>query len=104
LTAIKEAEATKAGLRLLGSGPFLLGWAPSGEKGKKDALVLAVDLSGANTNEHYLEYFREWRDDIERRPEVWNNGWSLEKLRLAIRDWADKTGTMLLPHGPVMKD
>ena len=104
LKAIKEAESTTGGMSLAGSGPFLLGWAPSSEKGKKDTLVLVVDLSGATTGDQYLGYFRQWRNDIERDPAVWNNGWTLDKLRLAIRDWADKTGTMLLPHGPVMKD
>jgi ABC-type sugar transport system substrate-binding protein len=104
LKAIKEAESTTRGISLTGSGPFLLGWAPSSEKGKKDTLVLVVDLSGATTGDQYLGYFRQWRSDIERNPAVWNNGWTLDKFRLAIRDWADKTGTMLLPHGLVMKD
>jgi ribose transport system substrate-binding protein len=104
LTAIKEAESTNTSLKLIGSGPFLLGWAPSSEKGKKDTLVLTVDLSGANTTGHYLEYFREWRDDIEQKPEVWNNGWTLEKVRLAIRDGQTRKVQCFFPHGPVTKD
>ena len=99
LTALKEAALTAPNTHLDGLGPYMLAWSPSSMKGHKDTLVLVRDLSTATTEEQYLEYFREWRTDIEQNPSLWNNGWSLEKLRLAIRDWADKTGTLLLPYG-----
>jgi hypothetical protein len=104
LTAIKEAESTTQNTRLDGLGPYLLAWAPSSTKGKKDTLVLVRDLSGATTEAEFKDYFREWRDSIEKDPSVWSNGWSLERTRLAIRGWVDKHGTMLLPHGQVEKD
>ena len=78
LTAIKEAESTARNTRLDGVGPYLLAWAPSSTKGKKDTLVLVRDLSGATKEAAFEDYFREWRDSIEKDPSVWSNGFSLE--------------------------
>ena len=99
LTAISEAELTTKGFNLNGMGPFLLASAPSTQKGKKDTLVLVVDLSQSTNEEQYLDYFRKWRDDIVKNPALWNNGWSLEKVRLAIRSWPIKPGQLCSPMG-----
>ncbi|MCG2629722.1 hypothetical protein L6654_24160 [Bradyrhizobium sp. WYCCWR 13023] len=95
LTALKEAQ-NQEGSKLSGEGPYLLGWAPSKTKGMKDAIVLIADLSGTTTDAQYLEYFRRWREDIEKKPELWSRGWSETDLRVLIRNWADRWGTTIL--------
>ena len=94
LTALKEARTTQR--TFLAEGPYLLAWAPSSTKGKKDALVLIADLSDARTDVDFLNRFRAWRDEIEKKPEVWGRGgWSELDLRPLIRRWGDKWGTMI---------
>src|SRR5262249_44193760 len=75
LTSLKQARTNQRGC--LAEGPYLLAWAPSSTKGKKDALVLIADLSAARTAVDFLNRFRAWRDEIEKKPEVWRRGgWS----------------------------
>jgi PAN domain len=98
LTALKEARTEHR--TFLAEGPYLLAWAPSSTKGKKDALVLTADLSDARTDVDFLNRFRAWRDEIEKKPEVWGRGgWSELDLRPLIRRWGDKWGTMILSIG-----
>ena len=65
LTALKEARTEQR--TFLAEGPYLLAWAPSSTKGKKDALVLVADLSDARTDIDFLIRFRAWRDEIEKK-------------------------------------
>jgi hypothetical protein len=95
LQAIKEAEATKQA-DLSGIGPFLLAWSPSSEKGNKDALVLVMNLSGVTTYGQAQQILAEWSRDIERNPELWRDGWDIEKVRLEIRLWVDRYGPQIL--------
>lgn len=88
--ALKDAEHT--GKKLTGTGPFLLAWSPSADKGKQDALVLVSDLSDITTYEQAHERFLAWSRDIESDPALWMRGWSLERLRIYIRSWVDKYG------------
>jgi hypothetical protein len=88
--AIKDAEFT--GRNLARSGPFLLAWSPSADKGKQDALVLVSDLSDVTTYEQAHERFLAWARDIESDPSLWMNGWDLERVRTYIRHWVDKYG------------
>ena len=86
LIALKEARTEQR--TFLGEGPYLLAWAPSSTKGKKDALVLIADLSDARTDADFLNRFRAWRDEIEKKPEIWGRGgWSELDLRPLIRKW-----------------
>jgi hypothetical protein len=103
-TALKEAEYTKSDLSLNGAGPYILGWAPSTTKGQKNTSVLIYDLSTTVVDAHFREEFRDWDKDIAKDPSTWINGFSLEKLRRAVRNWADKTGLLLTPHGSVTKE
>lgn len=89
-------QAAKGGSSVGGRGPYLLAWSPSSQKGKRDAVVLVADLSSATTYEQFRGYFRDWRRDIEQNPDLWRNGWSMEKVRLAIRNWADRWGSAIL--------
>jgi len=98
LTALKEARTEHR--TFLAEGPYLLAWAPSSTKGKKDTLVLIADLSNARTDVDFQNRFRAWRDEIEKKPEVWGRGgWSELDLRPLIRRWGDKWGTMILSIG-----
>jgi hypothetical protein len=79
-----------------GRGPFLLAWSPASQKGEADALVLVADLSSAFAYWHFEDYFRQWREDIEQSPELWERGWSPSLVRARIRDWADRWGMVIL--------
>jgi hypothetical protein len=98
LLALREAR-TDSSVNLSGDGPYLLAWAPSSEKGKSSAIVLIYDLSNNVTPEQYAASFRAWRNDIERKPELWRHGWSVADLRSAIRNWADRWGSLFLSIG-----
>jgi hypothetical protein len=97
LTALKEAR-TQGNVNFSGAGPYLLSWAPSSNKGKKDALVLVADLSNSTRAEDFFDQFRAWRDEIEKPPELWRRGWSAPSVTALIRHWADRWGTMFLPR------
>ncbi len=79
-----------------GDGPFLLAWAPARSKGQPDAPILIADLSTANSQADFMDRFRRWRSDIESKPELWRDGWSVESLRLVVRAWADRYGPAVL--------
>jgi hypothetical protein len=92
LTALKQARTQER-------TAFSLAWAPSSTKGKKDALVLIADLSDVRTATDFLNRFRAWRNEIEKKPELWQRGWSEPDLVTLLRRWADKWGTMVLSIG-----
>ncbi len=94
LIALKQANP-RAGA-FPGRGPYLLAWSPASKKGEVGAVVLIADLSSATTFDQFSEYFRKWREDIEQSPELWRNGWSIDGVRMAIRDWADRWGESIL--------
>jgi hypothetical protein len=73
LTALKESR-TRERTAFSGEGPYLLAWSPASTKGNKDALVLIGDLSDARTHVDFLNRFRAWRDEIEKKPELWRRG------------------------------
>lgn len=89
----------QSGSRRSGNGPFLLGWSPASTKGTDDALVLVADLSNLETDEEFLARFQEWRDDIETNPEIFKDQWTVDRLRIVIRDWADRWGNIFLSAG-----
>lgn len=95
LSALAHARLAGGGT-LRGRGPFLLAWSPSSQKGSEDALVLVADLSSATSYEHFEDYFRHWREEIEQSPELWERGWSLSLVRTRIRDWVDRWGPAIL--------
>lgn len=92
--AINDAERT--GVYLSGKGPYLLAWSPSESKGEPDALILSIDLSLVTTYEQAISVFELWRRDIEEDRTLWENGWSVEDLRLTIQQWVDKFGGGLI--------
>jgi hypothetical protein len=82
-----------------GRGPFLLAWSPAVSKGQPGVTVLASDLSDAVTAEALRARFQEWRDEIEQNPELFGKRWTRERLVLAIREWADRWGGIIITTG-----
>ena len=95
LLALKQARDANVG-PFNERGPYLLAWAPAKKKGDKDTIVLVLDLSRANTSQNFLEELHAWREQIEGDPALWNNGFSLERVRMAIKFWVDNLGSGLL--------
>lgn len=89
-------DARQAGVDLTGRGPFLLAWAPAAMKGHPDAVVLAADLSNVKTVADAKDVLRIWREDIEQDPELWEDGFSLEKMRVKLRQVVNRYGDGLL--------
>jgi hypothetical protein len=94
--AIKEAEAVGAAPYLRGNGPYLLAWSPGATKGAPDALVLVADLSYMDDYDDLRDVFLKWAEDIEQNPDLWRQGWVVERVRQAIRVWADRFGAQIL--------
>ncbi|WP_347267685.1 hypothetical protein [Paracoccus sp. (in: a-proteobacteria)] len=95
LRAIRLAEQAGAGLGE-GRGPYLLAWSPGERHGARDAHMLRMDMSQVSSHEQALRFFRRWVDDIEQNPELWQQGWNLETLRLLLQAWADDMGERIL--------
>lgn len=92
--AMQDARRQKA--KFDGDGPFLIGWSPSNARGKPDKLVLVVDMSGYASQDRFDHAFLFWKDRVILDPELWRSGWSLDQVRLAIRDFADHYGADIL--------
>lgn len=88
-------DAGEAAILVGRRGPFLLAWAPGGQKGEQDAVVLMSDLSDVTNAEQARTIFTLWREDIESNPELWESGWDIEALRTGIRLWVDRVGTQI---------
>lgn len=97
LTALRaQRDAEAAGAVLEGRGPFLLAWSPGSRKGARDALVMSHDLSDVTLSSEAKTIFAFWRREIEKDPELWENGFTLEALRFKVKLWLDRHGTDLL--------
>ncbi|HJS87290.1 MAG TPA: hypothetical protein VJ779_17690, partial [Acetobacteraceae bacterium] len=75
-----------------GRGPFLIGWSPSNMRGVPDAIVLIVDMSDFESQQSFDEAFLFWQRKIVEDPQLWRSGFSLERVRLAVRDFVDHYG------------
>lgn len=90
------ADASRAGADVDDRGPYLLAWSPSINKGKSDVLVLVTDLSNVTTFDQALSRLLRWRSDILSDPKIWSNGWNIERVRVKIREWADRFGPKIM--------
>jgi hypothetical protein len=93
-SAINDASDRKH--RLDGRGPYLIGWSPSNMRGVKDAVVLVIDLSSYDTQDSFDAEFRLWEREIVENPALWRNGFSIQNMRLAVREFADRYGQSIL--------
>lgn len=91
--ASKAIDAAKfAGFDGQGVGPFLLGWMPSDDFGKSDALVIVLDLSAVQSYPQAQSLFQEWISEIVGDPDIRTRFISLERIRRKLRRWADANG------------
>lgn len=93
-SAISDAQLQHAAFD--GEGPYLVGWSPSKARGVPDALVLVVDMSADNSQVEIDNKFLFWKQKIVEDPSAWRNGFSSERIRVAIRIFADKYGQAML--------
>jgi hypothetical protein len=77
-------------------GPFLIGWSPSNTRGVKDKVVLVIDMSPFDSQDSFDQTFQFWKQKIVEDPSLWRNGFSIEAVRLAVRDFADNYGDTIL--------
>jgi len=94
LSAIQDAE--RQGASLDGRGPFLIGWSPSNSRGIADKIVLIVDMSAFESQDSFDNAFRFWQEKIVQDPALWRSGFSIEGVRLALRDFVDHYGGNIL--------
>jgi hypothetical protein len=92
--AIKDARKQSA--RFDGEGPYLVGWSPSNSRGLPDKLVLVVDMSADNSQDSIDHKFLFWKSKIVESPELWRAGWSIDGLRVAIKEFSDQYGSDML--------
>jgi hypothetical protein len=93
-SAISDAQLQRANFD--GEGPYLVGWSPSKARGVPDALVLVVDMSADNSQAQIDQKFLFWKNKIVEDPSAWRNGFSIERVRVAIRLFADQYGQAML--------
>jgi hypothetical protein len=74
----------------------LLAWSPATQKGQPGSLVLTSDFSDVTTLQQAKDLFSDWSANIQENPELWKEGWNLEKVKIVIRLWADKYGMQFL--------
>jgi hypothetical protein len=99
--AMKDARLQNG--KFDGEGPYLIGWSPTDSRGKKDKLVLIVDLSAANDQTSVDRRFLFWKQKIVEDPSLWRSGFSLERVRVAIKDFADRYGQDMLDAVQLVK-
>ena len=92
ILAIQDASRHQ-GAKLEGIGPFLIGWSPSNTRGVPDKVVLIFDLSRLESQASFDEAFTIWQKRIVENPTLWVSGFSVTKIRLALRDFVDHYGT-----------
>jgi uncharacterized protein YjbI with pentapeptide repeats len=95
LEAIRDADLQRKHLAER-RGPFLIGWSPAQSRYEQDAVVLVMDLSAFDSEASFVEAFQSWRTKITDNPELWRNGFSIEQVRLALRDFLDRYGETIL--------
>jgi hypothetical protein len=100
-TAIDDAR--RQGANVSGRGPFLIGWSPSNARGVTDAVVLVVDMSTHEGQQSFDEAMMFWQQKIVEDPQLWRQGFSMERVRIAIREFADRYGQHILESVKLFK-
>ncbi len=96
LDAIRDADTRREQLAAR-RGPFLIAWSPSASRAKPDAVILVIDMSAMSSADSFQDVFVTWRQKIIDDPKFWRGGFSLETIRLALRDALDTYGARLTP-------
>lgn len=90
------ADASAQGKDVSGRGPFLIGWSPASSRHARDAVVLVVDMSDFESQGSFDEALIFWQRKVVEDPALWASGFSATKIRLALRDFADRYGASIL--------
>jgi hypothetical protein len=98
------ADAQQQGAHFGAEGPFLIGWSPSNARGVKDKVVLVVDMSSFESQDSFDHAFRFWKEKIIQDPTLWRHGFSIESMRLAVRDFVDHYGSSIISAVNVWKN
>jgi hypothetical protein len=93
-SAITDATLQHGDFR--GDGPFLVGWSPSKARALPDALVLVIDMSSDITQDEIDHQFLFWKNEIVQDPSKWRGGWSMDRIRVALRGYADTYGPAIM--------
>lgn len=88
-------DAARQGYHLTGRGPFLIAWSPAETRGVKDKVVLVIDMSAYHAQASFDDLFRFWQQKIVADQSLWHNGFSVEKLRIAMNDFGDTYGAVI---------
>ena len=99
--AINDARKQHANFE--GEGPYLVGWSPSNTRGVPDKLVLVVNMTDDNTQAEIDHKFQFWKNKIIENPSLWRSGWSLDGVRVAIKEFADEYGQNMLDAIKIVK-
>ena len=94
--AIRDAHRQQPEATFEGEGPYLVGWSPSNTRGVPDKLVLVIDMSADNSQVSIDHKFLFWKNQIVEDPAKWRSGFSLDRIRVAIHDFADEYGQSML--------
>jgi hypothetical protein len=87
------AAAKLQGENVDGVGPYLLAWSPTDKIGTDQAVILMADFSQAKTYEEAQRLMVAWVNDIESDPKFWQNGFTVDKVRLKIKSLVDRYGS-----------
>jgi hypothetical protein len=98
------ADAEKQGAHFGAEGPFLIGWSPSNTRGVTDKVVLVVDMSSFYSQDSFDRAFQFWKEKIIQDPALWRHGFTVEGMRLAIRDFVDHYGPAILSSVKVWRN
>jgi hypothetical protein len=94
VAALQDLE--REGDRLDGRGPFLIAWSPAAARGHRDAATLIVDMSGFESQDSFDSALVFWQSRVVDQPSTWRSGFSIEAIRLALRDFVDHYGQDIL--------
>jgi len=80
--------------KLDSTGPIFVAWSSPFEKAQgKDALML--DLSDIE-EEQYSEIIAIWSSRITKSPELWGDGFKIEKIRAELKSFLNKNGDSIV--------
>lgn len=69
------------------AGPYLLAWAPGTDaySNNEDTLILVADLTNVRSPQQAKRALDFWQKEIVEKKETWENGWTIERLRLFVQ-------------------
>lgn len=78
-----------------GRGPYLLAWSPTDKIGTDKAIILMADLSKTENFFAAREIFRIWIKEIESDLDLWNDGFTWDRLQRKLKALVDTYGAQI---------